>query len=333
MPSVCSDAAAFAAAASASGSGSVSGTGTVRRIAARSTASGYLSLLLSAIFPARSREQTARTNPRASPSSACSHRVRDASNVALAPALAIITLTSAAVTRSPSGSIAFRALSNRTMRSSIAFIVSSAMSPPCGASYEDAVLPTLRKSEAVAESRCTGMPSVRRSKRSARICSCLRCSSCSFASSSRRFFSRSRARSMLRSRSGLTRLNISAIIASRSVGSMSFCRRPLSGLPRTIGSSADSSSPLGFLSKFIPAFSAASLASCSSSCRRRRSASGSSSSLACDAGFGPSHTRVFSRRYAFRVRPGRSALFQLSRSLGSTSLSLAISSSFWEPLV
>ena len=143
------------------------------------------------------------------------------------------------------------------------------------------------------------MPSVRRSKRSARICSCFRCSSCSLASSSARFFSRSRSFSMFRSNNGLTRLNISAMIASRSVGSISFCRKPLSGRPRTMGSSLNSSSPRGFLSKLIPAFSAASRARLSSSRRRRRSASGSASvcgACACTCGLGPSHSLVFSRR-------------------------------------
>ena len=60
----------------------------------------------------------------------CSHLVRVASSVACGPALAIITLSSAALTRVPSGSIASRARSSRITKSSIDFIVASLTSPP-----------------------------------------------------------------------------------------------------------------------------------------------------------------------------------------------------------
>mmetsp|Transcript_11799 Transcript_11799/g.28642 ORF Transcript_11799/g.28642 Transcript_11799/m.28642 type:complete len:595 (-) Transcript_11799:536-2320(-) len=314
------------------------------RSAAKSTASGNLLERCSSTLPARSAAHTASTKPSASPSVSWSQRVRAVTITGGGALRAINTLTIAASTHSPSGAMASRDRSARSSASSSVAIWLSSMRPPNGAATaaRPAGAGVLRKSHAVADSRCTGMPSARRSRRSARICSCFRRSPASLSSSRCFFTSRSFAFSMFRSRKGLTRLNMAAMIASRSVGSMSFCRRPLRERPSTCGpSSMASASSLDTFSPAagppIPALSAAALAAASSSSLRLLSASGSAASGGASpgrgVGRGPSHTRVYSNRKARGVRPGRSALFHPSSSFGSKPLSLAISSRRWEPRV
>mmetsp|Transcript_4585 Transcript_4585/g.19555 ORF Transcript_4585/g.19555 Transcript_4585/m.19555 type:complete len:229 (+) Transcript_4585:1767-2453(+) len=228
-------------------------------------------------------------------------------------------------------------------------MVSSEAAPPCGAwavgaRPRDTSLSALRKSEAVAESRCTGMPSVRRSRRSARIASCFRRSSSSRSSSFLRSTSFCLAFSMFRSRNGRARLNISVMIASRSVGSMSFCRRPFSGRPSTVGSSRKSSSSpppppaTRLFAAAMPALCAAAAAAASSSSSLRRSATGSNAGAAGESasssgGGSVNHRRVFSMRNAFCVSEGKSGLFHAKTALRSTSNRFATSSSFSQPFV
>mmetsp|Transcript_8120 Transcript_8120/g.29664 ORF Transcript_8120/g.29664 Transcript_8120/m.29664 type:complete len:278 (+) Transcript_8120:756-1589(+) len=269
---------------------------------------------------------------------------------------AMDTLTFAAGTKAsaPGARPDAAARSVRRISSSSSAICASVISPPYGAAgAEDDAFAVDRKSLAVADRRCTGMPSVLRSKRSARICSCLARSAFSSSSSLTRALARSAAFSMFRSKNGRTRLNISAMIASRSVGSMSFCRNPFNGRPSTIGSSTHSS-PSSAPSRgpfAMPAFCAACAAASSSSSRRFRSASGSTScSVAFETAFetavetgadagsgvgglGPSHTRVRSRRYALAWSPGRSGLFHDNNSPTSSPSFSATSSSFMLPFV
>ena len=200
----------------------------------------------------------ARTNPSASPYSGCAHLVLMCATTFFPPAdafpkkRAINTLSSAHVFHSPSGSVAPSRTRARTRASAIATSTSSGTSPPLGAaSVADAAAAPAeapRKPRAPSTSaappsrRCTGIPSARRMSLCALTASCFLRSSSSLLASSRRFSAFAFAFSMFSSRCGRTRLNISVMIASRSFGSISFCLKPFSGRPSTIGSSLYSSS-------------------------------------------------------------------------------------------